>query len=196
MPETLAHVLLHCQHAALYSERQRIKGELASLFAQSISISGAPSVPDLDDNVSLYTILLLCTGVGQLQHVPSADAVYQLDVLVPVGVRTRAAVARASAERLLIERRRHHRVRLSAARMRPAVLWTSFFANRWLRAIATLKPDAFPPAACIGRSLISLVCDHSQRVYAARRRALRSHLGFAIRDRDPSEATVPAAVDV
>jgi len=193
MPETLAHVFLHCQHAALHSERQRIKGELASLFAHSSSIIGAPPVPDLDDDVSLYAVLLLCTGIGQLQHVPSADAGYQLDVLVPVGVRTRAAVARASAERLLAERRRDHRVRLSAARMRPAVLWTSFFANRWLRAIATLKPDAFPPAACVGRSLISIVCDHSQRVYAARRRALRGHLGFAIRDRDPCVSTTAPA---
>jgi hypothetical protein len=37
----------------------------------------------------------------------------------------------------------------------------------------------------VGQDLVSLVCGHSQRVYSARRAALRSHVGFAVRDRDP-----------
>ena len=64
---------------------------------------------------------------------------------------------------------------------------------RDFRAIATLKPEAFPLSARIGRQLMSLICDHSQRVYAERRRALRDHTGFAVRDRDPVAAPPLAA---
>jgi hypothetical protein len=68
--------------------------------------------------------------------------------------------------------------------MRPAATWVAFYANRWVRAIATQDTDEC--SARLGQRLLDLICSHSQRVHSARRRALHDNIGFAIRDRDPS----------
>jgi hypothetical protein len=183
LPETTAHVFLDCLHPAMVAERLKLKADLMALSAESASVAHAPPSPDFDDPVALFTVLVSCTGVGSLQHIPAADAVYSLNALVPIGAQTFAALADDQRARSLAERRRNYSLALHSARMRPAATWVAFFANRWVRAIATQTTDEF--SAVIGERLLSLICSHSQRVHSARRRALHDNIGFAIRDRDP-----------
>jgi len=193
LPESMAHLLLDCPHASMVKLRAEVKCSLSTLFARAASIHDSPQpLPDLEDPVALYSILMLCTAIGSLDHVPAANANphYHLNVLVPIGVQTRATLARNRALLDLAERRRNHRFALSAARMRHAVEWVAFFTQRWSRAIA--MENTQDPSSKIGESLVSLVCDHSQRLYSARRMALRSSVGFAIRDRDPVAQPEPA----
>ena len=69
--------------------------------------------------------------------------------------------------------------------MRPAATWVAYFTQQWCRAILSERTLELPSR--LGERLVSLVCDHSQRMYSARRSVLPSqlHAGFAIRDRDP-----------
>jgi hypothetical protein len=184
LPETTAHVFLDCSHPALVAERVKVKADLLLIATESALILSAPPAPNFDDPVALFCVLMACTGVGSLQHIPAADAVYTLNVLVPVGAHTFAALADGQQARSLAERRRDCSFALHSARMRPAATWVAFYANRWVRAIATQDTDEC--SARLGQRLLDLICSHSQRVHSARRRALHDNIGFAIRDRDPS----------
>jgi len=158
-------------------------------------VIGAPPAPDFDDPIALYTVLMLCTAVGHLDHVPVhvANPHYNLDVLVPADAQTRAAMAlNRSAD--LAERRRNHHLPLTAARMRPATTWVAFFTQQWCRAILSERTQELP--ARLGERLVSLVCGHSQNLYSARRSALRLHTGFAIRDRDPASGVDQPQVEI
>jgi hypothetical protein len=183
LPETTAHVFLDCSHPALVAERLRVKTDLIAIAAESALVVHAPPAPDFNDPVALFTVLVACTGVGSLQHIPAADAVYSLNALVPVGAQTFTSLADGQRARSLADRRRDCSFALHAARMHPAATWVAFFANVWVRAIATQTTDEYP--SVLGERLLSLICSHSQRVHSARRRALHDHVGFAIRDRDP-----------
>ena len=180
----MAHILLDCGHVKLVCERSRIRTSLIALGAEADTVPNAPRAPDFDDPIVLYTVLMLCTGIGALHHIPVANPAYNLDALVPVGARTRSALlAREPTQEVLTERRLNHRLPLSSARMRPAAAWVSYFTQQLSRGIATESSHELP--ARIGERLICLVCDHSQRLFSARRRVLQLHVGFAVRDRDP-----------
>jgi hypothetical protein len=180
LPESMYHLILECQHQCMRDSRARVQSELVAIAVDANTVNGAPLSPDFDDPDVLYALLMLCTGVGSVDHLvyaqPDVNAnQYSLDVLVPADDRSREA--------LLNQRRSRHRLQLSVARMRPAIQWLSHFAWSWTRAIATQRTDE--KASIIGRRLITMLCKHQQLFYSMRRRALRGNVGFAIRDRDP-----------
>ena len=184
IPESMYHLLLECQHQSMRDVRARVKSELIAISTDAATVVDAPIAPNFDDPHVLYALLMMCTGVGSVDHLSyGANQQYPLDVLVPADDRSREA--------LLAERRSLHRLQLSVARMRPAIQWLSYFAWRWTRAIATQQTDEMAPI--IGRRLIVTLCEHQQLFYSMRRRALRDNVGFAIRDRDPpTVARAPA----
>ena len=184
MPETMSHLLLHCPHADMVRLRASIRADLTAIALAANRVPGCPPAPDFVDDVQLYTVLMLCSGVGIVRN-PAA----QNGVLVQHPL-PGAAAAVAS----LADRRRDHALRLDAAVMRPATLWVSFLTGRWRNQLS--EPLGIIDGAAVGARLVRVVCAHSLRVYSSRRFVLRDNADFAARSRDPRPNVAPAAVAV
>ena len=183
MPETLPHLFFHCQHAELVRLRVSVRARLTAIVATAVGVPGCPQAPDLSDDVQLYTVLMLCTGVGTVD-VPAAPNVLVQHPLPGAA----AAVVPLDA------RRRDHALRplpLDAAVMRPVARWVSFLTGRWRAQLS--EAIAVIEGAEVGASLVSAVCAHSLLVSRVRRRLLRGVAAFPDRHRDPARAA-PAAL--
>ena len=176
LPETMSHVLLRCPHRCMVRLRVAVRADLAAIAAKARLVSDCPPAPDFSNDVQLYTVLMLCTGVGIVR-----DPAALVGVLVP-HLLPGAAVAAAS----LADQRRNHALRLDAAVMRPAVRWVAFLLGRWRSQLS--EALTVVDGAAVGESLALAVCSHSLRVYSARRRLLRGDAAFEKRSRDPDDA--------
>jgi hypothetical protein len=180
LPETLPHLLFHCPHAEMVRLRASVRVKLATIAAAAALVPGCPPAPNFVNDVQLYTVLMLCTGVGAVDGPAAPNVLVQHPVhgaagaVVPLDVQRRDHAARP--------------LPLDAAIMRPAARWVSFLTGLW-RAQLSEAIDVIEGAA-LGARLVSAVCAHSQRVSRTRRRLLRGVAGFAERSRDP--ARVPA----
>jgi hypothetical protein len=125
MPESMSHLLLHCQHHSVCALRSAIVSSLRS-FATRVShtIPSAPPSPDFSSDIALYCVFQLCTGIGLTHHREQGGGVYQLNVLRPFGMVTRSRLS--ELDRLALEQRRRQWFKLDPDRMRVAVVWTSF----------------------------------------------------------------------
>jgi hypothetical protein len=173
LPETMSHLLLRCPHAAMVRLRVSVRAELTEIAAAAILVPGCPPAPDFSNDVQLYTVLMLCTGVGTVRDPVALDGVLVQHPLPG------AAVAVVS----LADQRRNHALRLDAAVMRPAVRWVAFLLGRW-RSQLSEAINAIDGAA-VGERLALAVCSHSMRMHSARRRLLRDNAAFEKRSRDP-----------
>jgi hypothetical protein len=176
LPETMSHLLLRCPHRCMVRLRVAVRADLAAIAAKARLVSDCPPAPDFSNDVQLYTVLMLCTGVGIVR-----DPAALVGVLVPHPL-PGAAVAVAS----LADQRRNHALRLDAAVMRPAVRWVAFLLGRWRSQLS--EALTVVDGAAVGESLALAVCSHSLRVYSARRRLLRGDAAFEKRSRDPDDA--------
>ena len=182
MPETLPHLFFHCQHAELVRLRVSLRARLTAIVATAAGVPGCPPPPDLFDDVQLYTVLMLCTGVGTVD-VPAAPNVL---VQHPLPGAAAAVVP-------LDVRRRDHALRplpLDAVVMRPVARWVAFLTGRWRAQLS--EAIAVIDGAEVGASLVGAVCAHSLLVSRVRRRLLRGVADFPDRSRDPARAA-PAA---
>jgi len=192
MPETISHLLLHCQHESFVALRVDIVARLRLLAGRVLAlIPSSPPAPDFSDEIALYCVLQLCTGIGPTRHreqqLHGADA-YQSSVLRPMGVLTRS---RSNAsKRADIEQRRRQHFQLDPDRMRCAVDWVSSLCNAWRASV--VNDRAVSDAAVAGQELVHLVCDFNQKLFAARRRILSRDLHYLSRDRDPVPPVRPA----
>ena len=182
MPESMSHLLLHCQHTDVRDLRSAIVNQLRC-FAVRISqtISSAPPSPDFSDEMTLYCVLQLCTGIGPTHHRQQGGGVYQLDVLRPFGSLTRSRTA--ELDRIALEQRRRQWFQLDPTRMRSAVVWTSFLCNSWRTSVG--NDQSASDASAAGQQLVNLVCEFNQNLFSIRRRVLASDVHFLTRDRDP-----------
>jgi hypothetical protein len=186
MPETMPHLLLHCQHQSVVELRVVVVTRLHHLAAQLASVEpSAPPAPDFSNDIALYCVLQLCTGVGSTHHrehaAPATDA-YRLDVLRPMGgMCTRSQSA--SRDRVGLEQLRRQWFQLDPELMRPAVQWVAHLCNAWRTLVG--NDQANSEAARAGQDLVHLVCKFNQDLFAARRRALSNDYHYWSRDRDP-----------
>ena len=163
--------------------RVSVRAKLATIAATAARVPGCPPAPDFANDVQLYTVLMLCTGVGTVDG-PAAP-----NVLVQHPVHGAAAAVVP-----LDVQRRDHALRplpLDATVMRPAACWVSFLTGLWRAQLS--EAIAVIEGAALGARLVSVVCAHSQRVSSTRRRLLRDVAGFAERARDPARVPARAA---
>lgn len=194
MPETISHLYLNCQHAGMVSLRLRSAADL-SLFAERVSrsVPSAPPSPNFSDDIILYSVLQLCTGIGQCHHrQPAANNAYQLDVLRPMRMTTRGMAA--AQQQSMSERRINHVFHINPERMRAAVVWVSFLSSAWRSSIGNDRANS--SAAEAGRELVAMVCRFNQSLFSLRRRLLSSasiSSHYLTRDRDPplSSSSLP-----
>jgi hypothetical protein len=183
MPETLPHLLFHCPHADMVRLRASVRVKLATIAAVAARVPGCPPAPNFANDVQLYTVLMLCTGVGTVDGPAAPNVLVQHPVhgaaaaVVPLDVRRRDHAARP--------------LPLDAAVMRPAARWVSFLTGLWRAQLS--EAIAVIEGAAVGARLVSAVCAHSQRVSRTRRRLLRGVAGFAERSRDPGRVPARAA---
>jgi len=194
MPETVSYLFLHCQHPAICSVRETTRSKLRSLALRvSDIVVDSPQSPDFDDDIAFYSVLQLCTGVGQTHHrqacvAADQQSAYTLTVLRPMHMVTRSRSH--ACQRGMMEQRKDHVFIMDPSRMRAAVAWSSFLTNLWRQFVGNDRADA--QAASLGRELVDIVTKFSQSLFTARRRALVNDTHFLSRDRDPPEA-VPLA---
>jgi hypothetical protein len=181
MPETLSHLLLYCPHAAMVDLRVSVRAALTQIAtAAAIGVPDCPPAPDFSCDVQLYTVLMLCTGVGVVR-----DPAAMNGVLVPQPL---PGVAVAAAT--LADRRRNHALRLDAVAIRVAAHWVAFLTGCWRTQLAEAMGTVV--GATEGGRLVRIVSEHSLRVYSARRRLLRGAPDFDQRQRDPASVRVVA----
>lgn len=182
MPESMSHLLLHCQHDRLLTLRSATVTQLRTLAGRiAHTIPAAPPAPDFSDDIALYCVLQLCTGIGPTQHRELGGGVYQLDVLRPMGITTRSCTA--DMGRIALDQRRRQWFQLFPDRMRTAVTWVSFLCNQWRVSVGNDR--ATTDASEAGQELVNLVCQFNQSLFAVRRHALANDVHYLTRDRDP-----------
>jgi hypothetical protein len=183
MPESMSHLLLHCRHPAVRDLRSSITNHLRALSLQiTRTIPSAPTSPDFSDEMALYCVLQLCTGVGLTHHREQGGGVYELNVLRPMGILTRSR--QLELDRMALEQRRRQWFQLDPDRMRGAVAWTSFLCNSWRESVG--DDQATSDAAAAGQQLVDLICLFNQNLFSARRRSLCDDVHYLTRDRDPA----------
>lgn len=205
LPETMPHLLLHCQHHSFVQLRADVLRHLRDLSARVARlVPTAPPAPDFSDEIAFYCVLQLCTSVGSTQHLHpqqqpqqrhntatvSSNSAYQLNVLRPMGVSTRQSSSARSRDQL--DQRRRERFLLDPDRMRPAVAWVAFLCNAWRAYVGNDR--AVSDAATAGGELTHLICRFHQSLFAARRRNLSNNIHFLSRDRDPPRRPPSTAV--
>jgi hypothetical protein len=134
--------------------------------------------PDFSNDVQLYAVLMLCTGVGTVRDQVALDGVLVQQPLPS------AAVAVVS----LTDQRRIHALRLDAAVMRPALRWVACLLGRWCSQLS--EAITAIDGASVNERLVLAVCSQSMRMHSARRRLLRDNAAFEKRSRDPSRMTL------
>ena len=196
LPETMYHLYLHCECAELVTLRTRVRQELRELVELSERIGRGPSTrPDLDGDVELFSLLMLCDGVGVLDHLCPVVVASESGLdSAPSALRVHAPVAGVLSQgRLLLDgdvlqaaelARRNGTILLREADMRVVANWVSFFTNA-LRTRIMSGFSSHPDDASIGERLVRTVVSHCQRVFSVRRRLLSTSVDFLRRSRDP-----------
>jgi hypothetical protein len=180
----MEHLMLFCRHTEFLKIRADIIGQLES-FSEEVArqVSNAPPCPDFNDNIALYCVLQLCTGVGHTHH-RQGDAngnVYRLNVLQPHGIMTRSRAA--AVDQQMLQQQRRQIFQLNPDRIRAAATWVSFLTHAWRAFIGNDRANS--PAACCGEKLVDIVCRFNQKLFSVRRHLLRNDEHYLTRDRDP-----------
>jgi hypothetical protein len=182
-PDTFVHVCLRCNHSRLARLRAALRERLFALANEARALKLTHGVndgeaPDFNNDSTLYTVLLLCTGVGPLEGIQ----VLQAD---PLPASAPAAARRAAPQ-----------VRRDQGLARVTTAWMHCLFRDWLG--VSRDPARFEerPQDTPGYRLALLVARHIKSVFDTRRSILSQSAGFKARDRDapapPPQAPPPA----
>lgn len=182
MPDSMPHLFLFCPHPSLASLRQSFCIALEAVIQRSGTVHDVPPLPDIDfgsltnpyPEVDLFSILMLCTGVGCVDgRQDDGNACYTLSALQAHSVNAKT----------LREHRAESWLRLDQVRMRVVANWLSFFFKAYRE---FLSSGSRTISSEIGFDVIALVTTFCQRVFSIRRRLLRGNAEFLSRSRDPA----------
>ena len=154
--ETVEHMLLTCTHPDLVQLRTHFRSAL-TVIAGAASSSLGFDCPDFDNDTVLWTVYMLCGGIGPVEHLP---------LLQPI--------PRSSADSPSFD----------AGMARSAARWVGDLTSRWVEYLRSSRYDISAVDTMPGGLLVNEVVASVSRLLSVRRKFVQASAAYRVRSRD------------